>query len=71
VTFAGGVTINLAAPVTNQLVVIKDERGTASTQNIVIIPSVGTTIDGAGSLVINTNNGWATLWFNNRWNRIG
>jgi hypothetical protein len=71
VTFAGSVVINLAAPTTNQTVIIKDERGTASTQSIVVIPSSGITIDGQSTLVISTNYGHATIWFNTRWHIIG
>jgi hypothetical protein len=71
VTYTGSVVINLAAPTTNQTVIIKDERGTASTQNIVVIPSSGTTIDGQSTLVITTDYGYATIWFNTGWHKIG
>lgn len=49
-----------AAQSRNTLITIKDASGTANTNNITITPAAGT-IDGAGSLVINTAFGFSTL----------
>jgi hypothetical protein len=65
------VTINLATGVLNQVLVIKDERGTASADQIMIVPEVGETVDGLSSTNVSTDYGSLTVWFNTRWNVIG
>jgi hypothetical protein len=60
----------LAAGVTNQYVIIKDERGTAGTDNITVNANGAETIDGAASTVININYGSVTLWYNSGWHMI-
>jgi len=70
ITVAGSVTVNLAVGVTNQTVIVKDERGTAATQNITVVPFGAQQIDNASSLSINTNYGVAVLWFNVQWHKI-
>jgi hypothetical protein len=71
VTYAGTVLINLAAGVSNKILIIKDERGTASTQNILVVPNGADTIDGQSTYTISTNYGFTTLWFSSGWRRIG
>ena len=70
VTYAGSTTINLAAGVAGQAVVIKDERGTAGTYPIVINANGAETIDGQASAIIAINYGSITLWFNTGWHVI-
>lgn len=62
-------TINLvASPVTGQTYRIKDNTGSAATNNITITPAAGN-IDGAASFVINTNYGSVDLVYNGtQWN---
>ncbi len=61
VNFAGAVTENIpAATGSGRILVIKDASGAAATNNITITPASGT-IDGASTLVINTNYGAYTL----------
>jgi hypothetical protein len=70
VTVAGTVLVNLAAGVTNQTIIVKDERGTAASANILIAPNGAELIDGGSTLTINTNYGVAVLWFNVQWRKI-
>lgn len=66
------VTINLAPGVTSQGIVIKDESGLASSNQITIVPAIGEVIDGASSSIISTNGGSITIWFNGgKWWIIG
>lgn len=60
----GGDTITLiaAGSFTNRLLIIKDESGTAGTNNITIDGNGAETIDGAGTYTINTNYGSVTLY---------
>lgn len=53
----------LASPTTGQMHRIKDNAGTAGTNNITITPS-GKNIDGAASYVINTNYGSVDICYN-------
>jgi hypothetical protein len=48
----------------NRWVVIKDEAGTAAVNNITITPAGLETIDGAASVVINTNYGSRRVYSN-------
>lgn len=60
-------TLNLPAAATagaGKIFVIKDETGGAGANNITIDPSGVETVDGAGTLVINTNYGRATILCN-------
>ena len=58
----------IASPVTGMQVIIKDGKGDAAANNITITPNAGT-IDGAATLVINTNFGVARLVYNGtQWN---
>jgi hypothetical protein len=70
ITVSGAVTVNLAPGVTNQTVIVKDERGTAASQNITIVPSGGQLIDNSSLATINSNFGVAVLWFNVQWRKI-
>lgn len=58
-------TVNLLAGAGygSNLLIVKDELGTAAVNNITITPAVGQTIEGAGTLVININRGVARLYF--------
>lgn len=64
-------TVNLpASPLPGKRIVIKDGKGDAATNNITITPAAGT-IDGAATLVLNTNYGRASLVYNGvEWNVI-
>jgi len=64
-------TINLiASPVTGQTYRIKDNTGSAATNNITISPAAGN-IDGAASFVINTNYGSVDVVYNGtQWNLL-
>lgn len=55
-------TLPTAVGVIGQTYIIKDETGTAATNNITIATTSAQTIDGASSLVINTNYGQVTLY---------
>lgn len=58
-------TITLpASPTTNQIFVIKDESGAASINNISIVVSGGANIDGTATLIINTNYGAVSVYWN-------
>ena len=70
VTYNGAVAISLAAGVTNQIQIVKDERGTASTQNITITAHGAEAIDGQSSVVLAINYGALTLWYNSGWHII-
>lgn len=62
--------IPLGSPTTGQTYRIKDNTGSAATNNITITPS-GANIDGAASQVINTNYGSVDIVFNGtQWNRL-
>lgn len=52
---AGAVAVNLPAGVAGQIFVIGDGKGDAGTNNITITPNGGQTINGAATLVLNTN----------------
>lgn len=52
---AGAVAINLPAGVAGQIFVIGDGKGDAGTNNVTITPNGAQTINGAASLVLNTN----------------
>ena len=62
--------ITLAAGITNQIQIIKDERGSASTQNITVTPNGAETIDGQSSVILSTDYGSFTLWYNSGWHII-
>jgi len=64
------VIINLLTGHTGNGIVIKDERGLASTNAIVINANGGDTIDNQSNIAISTNYGSVTLWFNNGWHSI-
>lgn len=51
-----------ASPEDGRTIIVKDTKGDAATNNITITPAAGT-IDGAASLVINTNRGVARLTY--------
>ena len=70
-TTGAATTVNLpASPQTGKRFIIKDGKGDAATNNITITPAAGT-IDGAASLVINTNYGRATVVYNGaQWNAL-
>jgi len=60
----------LASPTTGQKHIIKDNVGSAGTNNITITPS-GKNVDGSASYVINTDYGSATIVYNGtQWNII-
>jgi hypothetical protein len=65
-------TVNLfATPAAGTRLIIKDGKGDALANNITITPAAGT-IDGAATLVILTNYGFATIEYNGtEWGRIG
>ena len=62
-SLTAGKTVALIAIADKQTVMIKDEAGTAATDNITITPPSGKTIDGASSLVINTAYGFKRLYY--------
>jgi hypothetical protein len=69
-TVGAATTVNLPAGVTKRRYIIKDGKGDAAANNITITPAAGT-IDGAATLVINTNYGRATIIYNGtQWNQI-
>lgn len=69
-TSSGRTITPLASPTTGQKHIIKDNVGSASSNNITITPS-GKNIDGAASFVISTNYGSATIVYNGtQWNVI-
>ena len=71
-TIAGASTVNLPAGVTGQYLVIVDETGDASTNNITIVPNGAETINGAASLVISADRGSYVLQFSNsNWSITG
>lgn len=55
--------VTLTAPIALAQVTIKDEAGTAGTNNITITPVSGT-IDGAANKVINANYGFLRIYYN-------
>lgn len=62
----GGDTVTLPDPATvgtDQVFIIKDESGTAATNNITVNTAAGN-IDGASTFVININNGSASFYTN-------
>lgn len=60
-----GVTKNLPSRVTvGQIVTIKDGTGLAGTNNITIKDPQGNLIDGAATLIINTNYGHNSVYWN-------
>lgn len=56
-------TVTLIAIADKQTILVKDEAGTAATNNITINAPSGKTIDGASSKVISTNNGFIKLYY--------
>jgi hypothetical protein len=66
---AGAIALALmASPETGRKIYIKDDSGAAAANNITITPAAGN-IDGAASLVINTNYGSYSLIYNGtQWN---
>lgn len=70
-TVGAATTVNLmATPTTGTVLVIKDGKGDAATNNITITPNAGN-IDGAASIVLNTNYQSATISYNGtQWNVI-
>lgn len=70
-TVGAATTVNLpASPLTGTVFYIKDGKGDAATNNITITPAAGN-IDGAGTLVINTNYGGYQLVYNGAaWNIV-
>lgn len=62
-TVGAATTVNLpSSPTTGQHYYIKDGKGDAATNNITITPAAGN-IDGAGTLVLNTNRASAELTY--------
>jgi hypothetical protein len=69
-TVGAATTVNLPAGVTKRRYTIKDGKGDAAANNITITPAAGN-IDGAGTLVLNTNYGRATVIYNGtEWNQV-
>lgn len=68
-TAARTVTLVSAANINSRIYIIKDEAGTASTNNITVQGSTGTQkIDGATTSVINTNYGMLEIYaFSSNW----
>lgn len=64
VNYAGGVNVNLPTGIANQAVVIKDESGLASANQIMVAPVSGETIDGQLTSNVASNYGSMTVWFN-------
>lgn len=64
-------TVNLpASPPTGIVFVIKDGKGDANINNIMVIPAMGGTIDGVSSYVINFSYGVAAFVYNGtQWNQ--
>lgn len=59
-----------AVPALNQIVVVKDSSGTASTRNVTIAPAAGT-IDGSASVVLNNNYASAVfVYTGSTWNIV-
>lgn len=68
INVASAVTVNLPVGYTGQVFVIKDESGSASINNISIIPNGSQTIDSDSSVLINSDYGSISLLFNvNKW----
>jgi len=68
-TVGAATTVNLPAGVTGRRYTIKDGKGDAAANNITITPDAGN-IDGAGTLVLATNYGRATVVYNGtEWNQ--
>jgi hypothetical protein len=67
VNYAGAVAIALATGISNQTLIIKDESGSATTNNITITPNGSQKIDNQSSVVIGINYASITLWFNGGW----
>lgn len=66
---ATGVTLP-ATPISGHVVVVKDGKGDAASNNITISPAAGN-IDGAGTNVISTNHGSVVFAYNGtQWNVI-
>jgi hypothetical protein len=63
-TAARTVTLPAASGMTNRVVIIKDESGTAATNNITVNVTAGGTIDGASSKVITTAYGMVEVYSN-------
>lgn len=66
-TSTGAITIQLQAANLagdGKLYIIKDEDGSAATNNITILPASGETIDGESSLVISVDDGSASIYSN-------
>ena len=69
-TVGAATVANLPAGVTGRRFTIKDGKGDAAANNITITPAAGT-IDGAATLIINTNFGRATVAYNGtQWNQV-
>ena len=67
-TVGAASAVTLPAGVTGQVLIIKDGKGDAAANNITTTPAAGN-IDGAGTHVISTNYGSATLVYNGtEWN---
>ena len=72
-TSGSATTVNLPAGAAfgkmSVLIIIKDGKGDAATNNITITPNGSNTIDGASTLVIATNYGVAqVMWNGTEWN---
>jgi len=62
-TVGAATVVNLpATPTTGTFFIIKDSKGDAATHNITITPAAGN-IDGAGTLVISANYGFAAIQY--------
>jgi hypothetical protein len=69
-TVGAATVVNLPAGVLGRRYTIKDGKGDAAANNITITPAAGN-IDGAGTSVINTNYGRATVAYNGtQWNLV-
>jgi hypothetical protein len=55
-------TLPTAASVTGRTYLVKDETGTAATNNITVATTSSQTIDGASTYVISTNYGWVAVY---------
>jgi len=63
-----GITVNLPAGSTGDVIRISDESGNAGVYNITVNPFAGDTIDGDTSFILDVSNGWIQLsWTDTDW----
>ena len=66
-TSTGAITLQLQAANLagdGKLYIIKDEDGSAATNNITILPAAGETIDGESELIVSNDDGSASIYSN-------